>query len=516
MKKLFITLFLAFVMVSVIAQSAWTVEKIPNTRLQSSYIHVSDPDNYLSDETEMKINTALSAIRDQADVFLVCLNSIGNEVPVDFRNRLFQYWGIGDKGQDNGLLMLFVEDQHAFEFETGYGLEGTLPDAKCFEIFNRTIKPYFKKGDYEGGMYAGVLDIVDVLGGTVPADLITVLPDKKVYNDAKPQQVIEEETESELFIVMWILFLICFPLVSGAAFVYFWIKDRKSAKTEIKDDYTVSEANGVKYLNDFKTSWSGSPWHGIGCMRSLTFGFSGMVWFILFSQLIRPLLGDSDPIFATNCIAVLSIIAYLTWVCWRNNVRTLKMAEKVAKDSLNPKMVYQKAKKHPRTMLLNYLAYWIGRGYMKKYDALIAQSPAMMCPECHQVMTDGDNVQLSPIEAAEKAHNVWRFTSLRCPTGHAYVIKERGNKYDSYLTCAQCGAHLDGIVSSRILTNATYNHSGLKELVYECEYCHNRSVQKVIIPRLERSTSSGGSSSRSSGGSFGGGRSGGGGFSGRW
>lgn len=518
MKKLITTLFLTFAMLSVIAQKAWTVETVPNTRLQSNFIHVSDPDNYLSNEAEMRINTALSSIRDTVDVFLVALESIGYEESADFRTKLFNKWGIGDKGKDNGLLMLFVEDKHAFEFETGYGIEGTLPDIKCFEIFNHTIKPYFKKGDYEGGMVAGVMDIVGVFGGTEPAELITDLPDEQVYKDAKPKTAEEAEPESDLYILIWLLFLIFFPLISATAWVFIKIKERKTAKTEIKDDYTISEVNGVKYLNDLKTTWSGSPWHGIGCMRSLTFGFSGIVWFILLSGLIRTLLGESDPIFVTNCIAVLAILAYLTWVCWRNNVRTLKMADKVAKDSLNPRMVYQKAKKHPRTMMLNYLAYWIGRGYLKKYDALIAQSPVMLCPECRQPMTDGEDVQLGEIETAEKAHNVWKFTSLRCPSGHSYVIKEKGKNYDTYFDCEKCGAHLKGIIRSTTLTQPTYSHSGLEEIVCECKYCNNQTVRQVSIPKLERSSSSGssGSSSRSSGGSFGGGRSGGGGYSGRW
>lgn len=507
---------LAVAMMPLSAQTVWTVETIPNTRLQSNNIHVSDPDGFLSAETEMKINTALCAIRDEADVFLVTLKSIGSDDPQRFRTELFNKWGIGDKGKDNGLLMLFVEDQHAFEFETGYGIEPVLPDAKCFQIFNRTIKPYFKDGDYEGGMYAGVLDIVEVFGGAVPDELITDLPDEQVYKDARPGP--EEETESMFFLIVWMCLYGLFPIVSGLGYLIIKRKDRKSPPPAIKDDYTVAEVNGVKYLNDFKTTWSGSPWHGIGCMRSLTFGFSGIVWLTLFANLLRYLLTDTTPVLLSNIIAVVTVLAYLSWICWRNNVRTLKMAEKVAKDSLNPKMIYKKAKDHPRTVMLNYLAYWIGRGYMKKYDKLIAESPGMLCPECHEPMTEGDDVQLNEIEAAERAHNVWKYTSLRCPAGHAYVVKERGEDYDKYSTCEKCGAHLKECIQSTVLTKPTYSHSGLKELVYECEFCHNQTSQKVIIPRLERESSSGGggSSSRSSGGSFGGGRSGGGGYSGRW
>ena len=62
-------LFLMCLTVSMMAQTAWTVQTVPNTRLESNDIHVSDPDGYLSDSTEMAINTALCAIREQADVF---------------------------------------------------------------------------------------------------------------------------------------------------------------------------------------------------------------------------------------------------------------------------------------------------------------------------------------------------------------------------------------------------------------------------------------------------------------
>ena len=515
MKKLFITLMLAVAMLPLVAQTAWTVESVPNTRLQSNYIHVSDPDGFISDEYEMKINTALSAIRNQADVFLVALGSIGSYDPMMFRNELFSNWGIGDKDKNNGLLLLFVEDQHSFEFETGYGIEPDLPDAKCFEIFQHTIKPYFKDGDYQGGMLAGVLDIVKVFGGEMPATLITDLPDEQVYKDARPEQ--EEDNESDFYLFVCLILGAIFPIVSGLAYLIIRRKDKKNPPQEIKDDYTVSEENGVKYLNDFKSTWSGSPWHGIGCMRSLTFGFSGLLWIILFANVINSFMPASEHLLAQQITGVLAIVAYLSWTCWRNNVRTLKMAEKVAKDSLNPKMIYKKAKDHPRTVMLNYLAYWIGRGYMKKYDKLIAESHGMLCPECRQPMTEGDEVQLNEMEAAERAHNVWKYTSLRCPAGHAYVVKERGKDYDNYSTCEKCGAHLKECIHSTVLTKATYSHSGLKELVYECEFCHNQTSQKVIIPRLERESSSGGgSSSHSSGGSFGGGRSGGGGYSGKW
>ena len=71
MKKTLLLLFALLTMLSSSAQKVWTVSTVPNTRLQSDDIHIFDPDGYLSDSTEMTINTALCAIRDKADIFLV-------------------------------------------------------------------------------------------------------------------------------------------------------------------------------------------------------------------------------------------------------------------------------------------------------------------------------------------------------------------------------------------------------------------------------------------------------------
>ena len=142
--------------VTMMAQTVWTVGTVPNTRLESNDIHVSDPDGFLSDSAEMNINTALCAIRDKADVFVVTLSSIGDAEPKHFATELFNKWGIGDAATNNGVLLLFVEDQHALEFETGYGAEETLTDAKCQRIFTNTIVPFFKAGNYESGLCAGV------------------------------------------------------------------------------------------------------------------------------------------------------------------------------------------------------------------------------------------------------------------------------------------------------------------------------------------------------------------------
>ena len=510
-------------MLPVIAQKAWTVEMVPNTRLQSNSIHVSDPDNYLSPETEMRINTALCAIRDTADVFLVALESIGYEEPADFRTKLFNKWGIGDKGKDNGLLMLFVEDQHAFEFEVGYGIEPVIPDIKCFEIFNHTIKPYFKNGDYEGGMVAGVMDIFEVFGGTMPETIVTDLPDEEVYATVIAEK--DKVTMSDFY--LWVVFmLVMLPIIS---FIYFLYKNKedkefKNNGGEVKNTYSVEDKDGLRYITDSGSNWTGSAWQGIGCARALTFGMSALACYFVVAIIIYALMPTSeDEYTSNNWIAALTLISYLSWICFRHNSRTIKMANKLAKESICPKVIYDKAKNYRRTKFVNFIAPWLGWYYKKKYDDLKNKAPEMLCPDCRQEMSLDETVVIPAKEAAEMAFESRKFTSLRCPAGHAYVIKERGEKYDSYFDCDNCGAHLKRIIHTMTLTKPTYSHSGLEEVVSECEFCHKQTAKKVVIPRLERSSSSSSSSSsyhssssHSSGGSFGGGRSGGGGYSGRW
>lgn len=209
MKKTLLLLFALLTLLSASAQKVWTVSSVPNTRLQSNDIHVSDPDGYLSDSTEMTINTALCAIRDKADVFLVTLTSIGDAESKSFATELFNYWGIGDAETDNGVLLLFVEDQHALEFETGYGAESTLTDAKCQRIFTNTIVPFFKAGDYESGLCAGVADIVEVYGGEIPMGLKSTLP--AVNYDEEDQGLGDD---FPVFFVFFAMVLFVMPIVT--------------------------------------------------------------------------------------------------------------------------------------------------------------------------------------------------------------------------------------------------------------------------------------------------------------
>lgn len=148
------------------AARATDVADVPNVRLRDASQYVSDPSAILSAAARDSINRMLSGLERTTGVetAVVVLQSIGDADIFDFAHRLFRSWGIGKKDRDNGLLILFVMDQHKVRFTTGYGLEGTLTDAMSKRIQQREMVPCFRRGDWDGGMVQGVRAVVDVTG----------------------------------------------------------------------------------------------------------------------------------------------------------------------------------------------------------------------------------------------------------------------------------------------------------------------------------------------------------------
>ena len=75
----------------------------------------------------------------------------------DVFRKVFDQWKLGKKGKDNGLLMLVVLDAREVRFETGYGLEGVLPDGFQSRVVRDDMAPRFRASDFAGGVTAGVL-----------------------------------------------------------------------------------------------------------------------------------------------------------------------------------------------------------------------------------------------------------------------------------------------------------------------------------------------------------------------
>ena len=74
----------------------------------------------------------------------------------DYTQRVAQAWGVGQKGQRNGVVVLVFIADRKMSIQVGYGLEGALPDITAYDIRANHIQPYFRNGDYEGGLATGI------------------------------------------------------------------------------------------------------------------------------------------------------------------------------------------------------------------------------------------------------------------------------------------------------------------------------------------------------------------------
>ena len=146
-----------------------SVDDVPNVRLTDVRRYVSDPTNILSPAATDTINAILGRLEKSTGIetAVVMLPSIGENDIFDFSTSLFRKWGIGKKKSDNGLLILFVMDQHKVRFATGYGIEGTMTDAMSKRIQTQYMVPAFKQSDWNKGMVDGVRATAKVLDGSM-------------------------------------------------------------------------------------------------------------------------------------------------------------------------------------------------------------------------------------------------------------------------------------------------------------------------------------------------------------
>lgn len=90
-----------------------------------------------------------------AQVAVLTIPSLEGESLEDYSLEVLRTWGIGQKGKDNGVLILIAAKDRKSRIEVGYGLEGVLPDGLTGRIQDRYMLPYFRKGDYSKGILQG-------------------------------------------------------------------------------------------------------------------------------------------------------------------------------------------------------------------------------------------------------------------------------------------------------------------------------------------------------------------------
>lgn len=130
-------------------------------------IWVHDDANILSPAGKAGLEALLKAERDSTSnqIAVLLISSLEGDDIDDYANRVFHEWKLGDEKKDNGVLFLIALQDRKMKIEVGYGLEGALTDALSSRINRNEVAPYFRTGDYEGGVKAGVSAIIKAIKG---------------------------------------------------------------------------------------------------------------------------------------------------------------------------------------------------------------------------------------------------------------------------------------------------------------------------------------------------------------
>ncbi|MEI8007508.1 MAG: TPM domain-containing protein [Bacteroidota bacterium] len=137
---------------------------------------VNDFTGTLAPDQLASLERKLVAFNDSTStqIAVVLVKSLNGYDPADYTYRLAEKWGVGQKGKNNGVMIL-VKPKTATEkgeayIASGYGLEDAIPDAVCKRIVDNEMIPAFRQGDYAGGIAAATSVIIDLAKGRYTAD----------------------------------------------------------------------------------------------------------------------------------------------------------------------------------------------------------------------------------------------------------------------------------------------------------------------------------------------------------
>ncbi|MEY4931521.1 MAG: hypothetical protein RI909_2245, partial [Bacteroidota bacterium] len=439
--------------------------------------YVSNPDKLLSDQTVVEINLLLDSLekKTSAQVAVVMLNSIGDEDIFEFAQSLFMKWGVGKSNNDNGLLILFVQDKKTVRFHTGYGLEGVLPDAICERIQTQKMVPFFKDGNIDAGMKAGVEEVAKIIANPNYAE--------EIQEDTSASEELVPGDVSILMVFGW--------FVIGIIVFLFKRKGFSNAKNFSSD-----------VPHHKMSSWQWLLWCYVVPLALFFFLIANPSWLVFFAAVY-------------GYIALLGLTKYA-----RISKEANRWLEKKEYHAVHHFLSDQK--KGILAMAIFFpLPFIFIHAFLKRKIGMIRTKPRD-CKNCgqqtHRLDETAEDEYLSKESQFEETiksvdYDVWKCHACGEISLEAYI-----NEKTEYSECPKCKTYAFYTSSTTTKVAATTSRSGEREVVKTCKYCNHQLASTETIPMIVVSSSSGSSSSSSgsSGGSWGGGSSGGGGASSSW
>jgi uncharacterized protein len=141
------------------------------------YNHVVDLAGIINDDVEVKLNGYLLELEQKttAQFIVLTINSLEGESLDDLSIKIaHEKWKLGQKGKDNGVLLLVSFQDRKYRFEIGYGLESILPDSFMGSVGREYLVPYFRQGDYTKGIFTAALAVINVIATDAGVEITEV------------------------------------------------------------------------------------------------------------------------------------------------------------------------------------------------------------------------------------------------------------------------------------------------------------------------------------------------------
>ncbi|HEX8504558.1 MAG TPA: TPM domain-containing protein [Hymenobacter sp.] len=105
-----------------------------------------------------------------SQIAVVTVPTLDGAEIADYAQQLYESWGIGRSGKNNGLLVLVAKQEKVARIQTGYGLEGAVPDAIAKRIISNTMVPAFQQNQYYAGLDRATDQLISLAKGEYQAD----------------------------------------------------------------------------------------------------------------------------------------------------------------------------------------------------------------------------------------------------------------------------------------------------------------------------------------------------------
>lgn len=178
--------------------------------------YVNDFANVISKENFIKLDRLVQEVKSKtgAEIAVVTLQSLDGYPIEDIGLAIGRDWGVGEKGKDNGVVVVVAPNDRKMRIEVGYGLEGAIPDSAAGRIRDGYMIPYFKTGDYSSGIFYGT----QAVAGAIAKEYGVQLSSSEALPEPVNSSSDSDDAPPGLVIFVLILLIIIrfrFPFVGG-------------------------------------------------------------------------------------------------------------------------------------------------------------------------------------------------------------------------------------------------------------------------------------------------------------